>query len=502
MNKVYEFLVNQDGKILKTDAPFYNAAINEDLEYYFPLFIDFKITIDLDNFVMDIYEAIIDGEKLFLSLKVNSINKISKTEFNFTLVAEDITEEYTEKQKHQTEFNKISIKNEYLRETNVKLDSQIDYLRTFAFVLSHDFREPLAVIKSFHDLVDNALQEKRYDDIIELNHLAKKQIDLLDQMVSSLLKLQQVTSEILTNSDAHLKLSTMLDSIANDIYGSERLKLDNQVPKDLILNIDETHFYVVFQNIISNAIKYRKGDFVDLVISCTQKDHFIEIVCKDNGIGITEEDKLRAFQFGHKGSLHNQDEIASYGIGLFTVKNIIELYKGQISIEGSKEEGTVLTIRLANNLIVDHIIPVVPEIQESFQVQSFQNILFVDDSETTNFINKSIFESLRMQCQYYSVKNGAEAMKYLLGAKPYNDQNLYPIPDLIFLDSSMPVMDGVSFAEAFSKIRDRFNINIKIAMLSSMPIEKLKMDTKDYGIDHYIQKPLSKEKLQQFLKII
>lgn len=500
MNKIYEFLVNQDGKILQTDAPFFDATINENLAYYFPLFMDFQITIDVENFEMDIYEASIDGEKLFLSLKIQSLNKISNTEFDFTLMAKDITEEYIEKQKHQTEFNKISIKNEYLRETNVKLDSQIDYLRTFAFVLSHDFREPLAVIKSFHDLVDKALNEKRYDDISELNLLAKKQVDLLDQMVSSLLKLQQVTSEILTNSDARLNLSTLLDSIAHDIYDGERLTLQNQVPKDLILNIDETHFYVVFQNIISNAIKYRKGDSVALNVSCTQKDHFIEIVCTDNGIGITEEDKLQAFQFGHKGSLHNQDEIASYGIGLFTVKNIIELYKGQISIEGRKDEGSVLTIRLANNLIVDPMIPEVAKVQESMDVQSFQNILFVDDSETTNFINKSIFESLDINCQLYSVKNGAEAMKYLLGAKPYSDQNLYPIPDLIFLDSSMPVMDGVSFAEAFSKIRDRFNINIKIAMLSSMPLEKLKMDTKEYGIDQYIQKPLSKEKLQQFLQ--
>ncbi len=500
MKKNYEFLINQDGKILKTDAPFFDASINENVAFYFPMFIDFNVTLDIENFEMDIYEASINGEKYFFKLKIHSINRNAKNVYDFVLEAEDLTEEYIDKQKHQTAYNKISIKNEYLRETNVKLDSQIDYLRTFAFVLSHDFREPLAVIKSFHDLVDNALSEKRYDDITELNQLAKKQIDLLDQMVSSLLKLQQVTSEILSNSDSQLNLSHLLDKIAKDIYESEKLQLHNQVADDLILNIDETHFYVVFQNIISNAIKYRKGDLVDVEIVCKQKDHFIEIVCKDNGVGITDEDKRKAFQFGHKGSMHNQDEIASYGIGLFTVKNIIELYKGQIGIEGNKDEGTIVTIRLPNNLIVDQMASEIKENQQFMDAKSFQNILFVDDSETTNFINKSIFESLSLHCQFYSVKNGAEAMKYLLGAKPYNDQNLYPIPDLIFLDSSMPVMDGVSFAEAFSKIRDRFNINIKIAMLSSMPMQKLKMDTKDFGIDHYIQKPLSKEKLKQFLQ--
>ena len=191
----------------------------------------------------------------------------------------------------------------------------------------------------------------------------------------------------------------------------------------------------------------------------------------------------------------HRDDITSHGIGLFTVINIIELYKGQVSIEGVQDEGTLITIRLANSLIA------FDEVTESLEpstvvvARTCRNVLFVDDSDAIYIINKSIFESLQLDCQTFAVKNGAEAMKYLLGAEPYGDQTLYPIPDLIFLDSSMPVMGGVSFAKAFSQIRDRFKIDIQIAMLSSMPMEKLKMDSKHLGIDFYIQKPLNKEKL-------
>ena len=160
------------------------------------------------------------------------------------------------------------------------MDSQIDYLTTFAFVLSHDFKEPLAVIKSFHSLVDDALKEHRYNDISALNQLAKKQVDLLDQMVCSLLKLQQITSEIINNSDAQLNLFELVDSISKEIYEHEKLEFDNQIPKDLILKIDKTHLYVVFQNIISNAIKYRKGEIAKMIVRCTKKDHFVEIECK------------------------------------------------------------------------------------------------------------------------------------------------------------------------------------------------------------------------------
>ncbi|MFK7984275.1 MAG: ATP-binding protein [Saprospiraceae bacterium] len=95
----------------------------------------------------------------------------------------------------------------------------------------------------------------------------------------------------------------------------------------------------VFQNIISNAIKFKKKtEPLTIKIHSTKKDKYWELVIEDNGIGIEQNNQEKIFAPFHK--LHSQKEYPGSGIGLATCKRIIELHQGKIWVESEEGKGT------------------------------------------------------------------------------------------------------------------------------------------------------------------
>ena len=110
-----------------------------------------------------------------------------------------------------------------------------------------------------------------------------------------------------------------------------------------LLVIDKEKIRVVLQNLIENAIKYSAaGDKV--FISVEKKPETIEISIKDSGIGIPEHEKNKMFQKFFRGSLTR--DIPGTGLGLYTVKTIIDHHNGQITCESTEGTGTTFTITL------------------------------------------------------------------------------------------------------------------------------------------------------------
>ncbi len=110
-----------------------------------------------------------------------------------------------------------------------------------------------------------------------------------------------------------------------------------------LLVIDKEKIRVVLQNLIENAIKYSvAGDKV--FISVEKKDDAIRISVKDSGIGIPDTEKDKIFQKFFRGSLTR--DIPGTGLGLYTVKSIIEHHGGDISCESIEGNGTTFTITL------------------------------------------------------------------------------------------------------------------------------------------------------------
>jgi CheY-like chemotaxis protein len=125
-------------------------------------------------------------------------------------------------------------------------------------------------------------------------------------------------------------------------------------------------------------------------------------------------------------------------------------------------------------------------------------ILLVDDDPTTNFLNTELIEDLDICNQIHVVHNGQEALDFinLEGSFKKSSRNTYAMPDIIFLDINMPLMDGFEFLSEFNKssLAKRGSIVIILLTTSDAINDKLKSEL-DTSIYQFIEKPLREKEL-------
>jgi len=125
------------------------------------------------------------------------------------------------------------------------------------------------------------------------------------------------------------------------------------------------------------------------------------------------------------------------------------------------------------------------------------NICLVDDDRIYQFTARKTIETIDKVKNIIVFSNGEEAINYLEQHSIYADE----LPDIIFLDINMPVMDGWEFLEAFSKIGKGLKKPVTIFMVSSSVDESDIRRSKEFGtVSKYINKPVSREKFEELLQ--
>ncbi|MBX2911414.1 MAG: response regulator [Cyclobacteriaceae bacterium] len=125
-----------------------------------------------------------------------------------------------------------------------------------------------------------------------------------------------------------------------------------------------------------------------------------------------------------------------------------------------------------------------------------KRILLVDDDKICNFIAESTLNRLGVAKEVHSALNGQEALDLFNGYF----QGDVAVPDIIFLDLNMPIMDGFQFIDAFKKLDFPKKENILIVILTSSMNPQDIQQAKSLGIDHYMAKPINEEKIMTLLK--
>jgi len=125
-----------------------------------------------------------------------------------------------------------------------------------------------------------------------------------------------------------------------------------------------------------------------------------------------------------------------------------------------------------------------------------KRVLLVDDDKICNFIAESTLNRLGVAKEVHSALNGQEALDLFNGYF----QGEVAVPDIIFLDLNMPIMDGFQFIDAFKKLDFPKKENILIVILTSSMNPQDIQQAKSLGIDHYMAKPINEEKIMTLLK--
>jgi signal transduction histidine kinase len=219
-----------------------------------------------------------------------------------------------------------------------ELERSNEDLEQFAYVVSHDLREPARMVEGYLELL-----EDRYQG--QLDEKADKYIDhavdgaeRMQEMIKALLELSRIETE--GKEPAPTDVEAVLERTLN-VLGQAIEETEADVTHDPLPTVmaDEAQLGLVFQNLIANAIKFRREDVPPHVHVSAERegDEWVFSVA-DNGIGIDPEQADRLFQIFQR--LHTREEYEGLGIGLALCRRVVERHGGRIWVESEPGEGT------------------------------------------------------------------------------------------------------------------------------------------------------------------
>jgi len=228
---------------------------------------------------------------------------------------------------------------------------EIDKIKSeFISIASHQLRTPLSIIKWTLKMFLNG----------DLGKLSKDQKNFLDKtyqsnermigLVNDLLDVSRIEEGNLEYQMVKFDLTALLSDVINQfkvLIKNKEIKFKTnikQTPK-ILINGDPKKLFLLFNNLIDNAVKFTiKGGAISVTLSKDKKA--VQIVIKDNGIGIGKSDQNKLFSRFFRAEQAIKMQTEGTGLGLFIAKNIIKKHKGQIKLVSQAGKGTSVTCKL------------------------------------------------------------------------------------------------------------------------------------------------------------
>ena len=236
-----------------------------------------------------------------------------------------------------------------LNQKKEQLEKYIDsnlQLENFAYIASHDLREPLITIKSFAQLLESRWENRIDEKEREFFRFIVSSSDNMLQLVEDLLKYSRVNTgeqkwECIDPAALIHKLALELNSLI--IEKEARIELLNLPRK---ITADRIKLRQLFQNLIANALKFTRPGVPPVIrISCEKGEDRWVFSVQDNGIGIEPEFRERIFLLFKR--LHNKAKYAGTGIGLALCKKIVEQHQGNIWVSSEVGQGSTFFFEIS-----------------------------------------------------------------------------------------------------------------------------------------------------------
>ena len=223
-----------------------------------------------------------------------------------------------------------------------RVENAIEREKQFTSDASHELRTPLAVIKgTLEVLVRKPRNPEEYKEKIDF---CINEVNRLNNMVDELLLLARFENQKQTLKVERVSLNGLfLDVISRNstLIAEKKLRCKAQFSEDYYINTDSYLFFIVVNNILTNAVKYSKNNG-EIIFDIIDTENKLICLISDHGIGIAKEDLQKIFDQFYRSNSNDHPEIKGIGLGLSIVKRLCILLQIDLKIESEEGKGTIV----------------------------------------------------------------------------------------------------------------------------------------------------------------
>ncbi|TKD61844.1 ATP-binding protein [Flavobacterium sp. ASW18X] len=353
--------------------------------------------------------------------------------------------------------------------------------------MSHEIRTPLNAIIGFNDLLRKTElnnTQKEYLDTIRTSSLNLKVI------IDDILDYSKLESEKIDLETRPISLNALLDHIMKlqlPLANEKGIRLLKSVDADLpdYIKGDQTRLAQIFNNLISNAIKFTHEGQVELkafVLEGGEERSKIRFQVTDTGIGVAQENLDKIFERFTQSESSTTRLYGGTGLGLSIVKGLTGLMQGEIKVESTLGKGTCFTVDLSFEHASEEDVRVVDNVNTSqlSPILQGKNVLVLEDNPHNQLLIKNYLKLWGINPTM--ADNGQD------GVDLVKEQAF----DAIFMDLQMPVMDGFKATEV---IRNELYVTTPIIGCSAHSMVNEKEKCLAIGMNDYVSKPYTEQEL-------
>lgn len=396
----------------------------------------------------------------------------------------------------------LQLKNEELEAAVSAVEKAEGARDIFLANMSHELRTPINTILGLNELI---LRESQEEAIKEYARDIRQAGNILLTLVSDILDFSKLEADKLDLNEGIYDVSSMLNDLINSIslqLRKKKLDLRLEIAQDVPHKLlgDEIHIRQIVSNLLSNAVKFTEKGRVTLRLGwkkLSEEEIELEVIVKDTGIGIKEEDIPKLFRAFQRMDSETRSKDDRTGLGLAITKRLVEMMGGDLKVQSVYGKGTAFSFRIRQK-VVDRMplgdfekqyqesLRSIEDYHEKF-IAPMGRILIVDDNSMNLAVAQGLLKGTRLQIDVAS--SGEECLE-LIKRKTYH---------LICMDHMMPVMDGVQTLHAIRDLEGNPSRDIPVIALTANAVAGAQAFYIKEGFQDYLTKPIDADKFEDML---